>query len=290
MCGLPIFCRDMSESGHHGLATSSLGRCRPGARIRPAPRIALHQIVYPSSGAVSVTTPAGTWITPDESRYLDTGRVFGTNTGSTATPSSTESRSTRTRYRRGPATPTVLAVNPLLRELIIACSEADATTTDEHHRRLAVLHDQLQTTGIREPLWIPTPVDGRLRAACALIAENLTQPLTLHQIGQPDRRRPAHPEPPVSRRAGHDLPAVAHPTTPATRVGAARRTPRCHVGGVGMRLGHAPAPSSTPTGAPSGTPPAGWRIVTLPQPAGSSSSVPTNGTSASGTRTLPSGH
>jgi AraC-like DNA-binding protein len=47
---------------------------------------------------------------------------------------------------------------------------------------LAVLHDQLQATSIREPLWIPTPVDGRLRQACALIADNLTEPLTLQQI------------------------------------------------------------------------------------------------------------
>ena len=35
----------------------------PGARIRRH-RHLLDQIVYPSSGAVSVTTPAGTWITP----------------------------------------------------------------------------------------------------------------------------------------------------------------------------------------------------------------------------------
>ncbi len=170
----------MSESGHHGLVTSSRS-LPPGARIRRH-RHHLHQIVYPSSGAVSVTTPAGTWITPaNRAIWIPAGcwhehRFHGHTQfhGVALDPK---------HYRRGPATPTVLAVNPLLRELIIACSEADATTTDEHHRRLAVLHDQLQTTGVREPLWIPTPVDGRLRAACALIAENLTQPLTLHQIG-----------------------------------------------------------------------------------------------------------
>jgi len=38
-------------------------------------------------------------------------------------------------------------------------------------------------TGVAEPLWIPTPADGRLRQACALIADNLREPLTLRQIG-----------------------------------------------------------------------------------------------------------
>jgi transcriptional regulator GlxA family with amidase domain len=77
----------------------------------------------------------------------------------------------------------VLTVSPLMRELIIACSKSEATHTEEHHRMLAVLHDQLQATSIHEPLWIPTPVDDRLRQACALIADDLTEPLTLQQIG-----------------------------------------------------------------------------------------------------------
>ncbi len=52
----------MSEIGQHGLATSAQ-TLPPGARIARH-RHPLHQIVYPSTGAVSVTTPAGTWITP----------------------------------------------------------------------------------------------------------------------------------------------------------------------------------------------------------------------------------
>ena len=52
----------MSEISYRGLVTSSQA-LPPGARIERH-RHPLHQIVYPSSGAVSVTTPAGTWITP----------------------------------------------------------------------------------------------------------------------------------------------------------------------------------------------------------------------------------
>jgi AraC-like DNA-binding protein/quercetin dioxygenase-like cupin family protein len=169
----------MSKTGHHGLATSS--RSLPaGAQIRRH-RHHLHQIVYPSSGAVSVTTPAGSWITPtNRAIWIPAGiwheHKFHGHTRFHGVALDPE------RYRRGPAAPTVLAVNPLMRELIIACSQTDVTDADEHHRMLAVLHDQLQTTSIREPLWIPTPTDSRLRQACSLIADNLASPLTLQQL------------------------------------------------------------------------------------------------------------
>lgn len=170
----------MSENSHHGPATSSQS-LPPGARIERH-RHPLHQIVYPSSGAVSVTTPAGTWITPmNRAIWIPAGcwhqhRFHGHTQfhGVALDPQ---------RYRGGPAAPAVLAINPLMRELIIACSQTDGTDTDEHHRMLAVVHDQLQATSIREPFWIPTPVDSRLRKACALIEDNLTEPLTLQQIG-----------------------------------------------------------------------------------------------------------
>lgn len=170
----------MSEISHHGLVTSAQ-RLPPGARIERH-RHPQHQIVYPSSGAVSVTTPAGTWITPaNRAIWIPAGcwhehKFHGTTQfhGVALDPD---------RYRRGPAAPAVLAVSPLMRELIIACSQSDGTGTAEHHRMLAVLHDQLQATSVAEPLWIPTPVDPRLRDACALIADNLAEPLTLQQIG-----------------------------------------------------------------------------------------------------------
>ncbi|MEE6178139.1 AraC family transcriptional regulator [Mycobacterium sp. 050134] len=169
----------MSDFGHHGVATSAQ-TLPPGARIERH-RHVLHQIVNPSSGAVSVTTPAGTWIAPaNRAIWVPAGcwheHTFHGHTqfhGVALDPG---------RYRHGPAAPAVLAVGPLMRELIIACSRTPATDTDEHHRMLAVLHDQVRTSG-REPLWAPTPVDDRLRRACALIAENLREPLTLQQIG-----------------------------------------------------------------------------------------------------------
>lgn len=170
----------MSEISHRGLVTSSQ-TLPPGARIERH-RHPQHQIVYPSSGAVSVTTPTGTWTTPiNRAIWIPAGvwhehRFHGYTQfhGVALDPE---------RYRRGPVTPSVLAINPLMRELIIVCSQADMPDADEHHRMLAVLHDQLQTTDLGEPLWIPSPADHRLQRACALIADNLTAPLTLRQIG-----------------------------------------------------------------------------------------------------------
>lgn len=169
----------MSEIGQRALVTSSQSLL-PGARIQRH-RHHLHQIVYPSSGAVSVTTPAGTWITPTNRAIWIPAGVWHEHKFHGHTQFHGVALDPR-RYRRGPATPTVLAVNPLMRELIVACSQSDAVDTDEHHRMLAVLHDQMQTTSLLEPLWIPTPNDGRLRQACALITDDLANPLTLRQL------------------------------------------------------------------------------------------------------------
>ncbi|OBH09581.1 helix-turn-helix transcriptional regulator [Mycobacterium sp. E1747] len=171
----------MSEISHHGPATSSQA-LTPGARIERH-RHPLHQIVYPSTGAVSVTTPAGTWITPANRAIWIPAGCWHEHTFHGHTQFHGVALDPR-RYGREPAAPAVLAVNPLMRELIIACSRTDGTDTDEHHRMLAVLHDQVRRASPGEPLWLPTPVDGRLRDACELIADNLRAPLTLEQIGR----------------------------------------------------------------------------------------------------------
>jgi AraC-like DNA-binding protein len=171
----------MSEIRHSAMATSSQS-LRPGAQIERH-RHPLHQIVYPSRGAVSVTTTAGMWITPpNRAIWIPAGhwhehRFHGQTQFHTVALDPQ-------RYSRGPAAPAVLAVSPLMRELIIACSQTEATDTDEHQRMLAVLHDQLQATSSQEPLWIPIPVDTRLRQACAMVADNLATPLTLQQISR----------------------------------------------------------------------------------------------------------
>uniref|UniRef100_UPI000D0EEAA4 AraC family ligand binding domain-containing protein n=1 Tax=Mycobacterium avium TaxID=1764 RepID=UPI000D0EEAA4 len=164
----------MSEIGQHGLATSAQ-TLPPGARIARH-RHPLHQIVYPSTGAVSVTTPAGTWITPaNRAIWIPAGcwhehKFHGHTTFHVVALGPA-------RCRRQPAAAVLLWVTPRMRELVIACSRALGTDAGAHHRMLAVMHDQLQATSVAKPLWIPSAVDGRLRAACALIADTLRSPI-----------------------------------------------------------------------------------------------------------------
>ncbi len=84
-------------------------------------------------------------------------------------------------YRGDPATPTVLAVNPLMRGPIIACSQARRTGTDEAPPDGRTAGSTANNEHPRATQ-VPSPTDRRLRHACALIADNLTQPMTL-QIG-----------------------------------------------------------------------------------------------------------
>ncbi len=178
--GLPIFCRSMSKISHDG-ATASL-TVAAGAHIERH-RHLLHQLVYPSRGAVSVTTPAGTWITPtNRAIWIPAGHWhqhrFHGDTQFHAVALDPR------RYRCGPAAPAVLTVGPLLRELIIACSQSRDVESAEHHRMLAVLVDQLDAADPGAPLWLPTPTDDRLRRACELVAEDLSTALGLRQIAQ----------------------------------------------------------------------------------------------------------
>jgi AraC-like DNA-binding protein len=77
----------------------------------------------------------------------------------------------------------VLLVDPLARELIIACAQGDDAGTPQHQRRLTVLFDSLQPD-LGRPLWIPTPTDPRLQRVCELIDHNLAAPMTLRLLAK----------------------------------------------------------------------------------------------------------
>ncbi|MGV0632948.1 helix-turn-helix transcriptional regulator [Mycolicibacillus trivialis] len=170
----------MLEIGHRA-ATASLAVAADAHIERH--RHSLHQLVYPSRGAVSVTTTAGTWITPSNRAIWVPAGQWHQHRFHGHTRFHAVALDPR-RYPGLPAAPTVLAVGPLLRELVIACSQSDDPDSVEHHRMLAVLVDQLHDADPGQPLWLPTPVDQRLRRACALVDEDLATPLTLRQLAQ----------------------------------------------------------------------------------------------------------
>lgn len=169
----------MSEKRHDVSETRSLP---PNSRIDRHHHV-VHQIVYPSAGAVSVTTPAGTWITPpNRAIWIPAGqwhehRLYGR----------TELHAVGldpVRFRQAPSDLAVLTVNPLMRELIIACSAAAPTNKHRHLRMLAVLHDQVHAADGHAGLWVPNPRDERLQQACALVAGALATPMSLAELSK----------------------------------------------------------------------------------------------------------
>ncbi|NDK91737.1 AraC family transcriptional regulator [Gordonia desulfuricans] len=160
---------------------------------------ARHQLVYPGSGLVEVTTDAGTWVAPSDraiwvpAHSWHEHRFFGR----------TEFHCVAFDPDVNPFPddgPQVVAVSALVRELVIACSQAVEPLDDAGLRLRAVLVDQLRPCG-ETALWLRSPVDERLRQACAIVTDDLTQSHSLAQLG----RRVAAGERTLSRLFRDDL-------------------------------------------------------------------------------------
>ncbi|MGH3953834.1 MAG: AraC family transcriptional regulator [Mycobacterium sp.] len=142
----------------------------------------VHQIVYPASGVIAVTTDDGTWIAPpNRALWIPAGaghehRFYGP----------TEFHSVAfdpEKYVVELRTPTVIAVSPLLRELIMTCSVPGDLPSHEVIRLEVVLIDQLRRSP-EQALKLPTPRDQRLAEACALVEDDLTQVWTVTELGR----------------------------------------------------------------------------------------------------------
>ncbi|WP_188194945.1 AraC family transcriptional regulator [Nonomuraea sp. SYSU D8015] len=154
----------------------------PGAGI-DAHRHDTHQIVYACRGVLSVTTNAGTWVAPaNRAIWVPAGTVHEHRAhgdtdlrlvGLTGNPLALDR-------------PAVLAVGPLLRELIIAYTDdtAGGATPDdggERARLLAVLLDRLRRAP-EQPFHLPAPEDPRLAAVCAILHRDPADGRTLARL------------------------------------------------------------------------------------------------------------
>lgn len=170
----------MSESRHAPVATTVRRRLAAGSGI-DAHHHDGHQIVYASRGVLSVTTSAGAWVAPaNRAIWIPAGtvhenRVYGTTVLHTVgLPVSVNPLRL--------AVPTVLAVSPLLRELLIAYTEPDRGERAERRRLRGVLLDQLRRAP-QQPVHLPAGRDERLVAVCALLRDNPGDRRTLAQLG-----------------------------------------------------------------------------------------------------------
>lgn len=140
-----------------------------------------HQIVYAGSGVLAVTTDAGTWFAPGtRALWVPAGtthahRAYGRlDLHLVGLPADDNPL--------GLDAPTVLAVSPLLRELILAHTRAPDDPSPERVRLLAVLRDQLRASP-QQPARLPTPADPRLAEVCALVHADPADQRTLAALG-----------------------------------------------------------------------------------------------------------
>ncbi|MET8009286.1 helix-turn-helix transcriptional regulator [Streptomyces sp. NPDC005271] len=170
----------MSNIRHTPQAPTRAQALAAGERI-DAHRHDDHQIIYAGSGVLAVATDAGTWFAPGtRAIWVPAGTVhahrahghldlhlIGLDAGDNPL---------------GLDEPTVLAVSPLLRELILAYTRAPHDTGAERRRLLAVLRDQLRASP-QQPIQLPAPTDPRLAAVCAILHDDPADPRTLAALG-----------------------------------------------------------------------------------------------------------
>lgn len=150
---------------HEPIAPTRTQRLATGAEV-DAHRHDDHQIVYAGRGVLSVTASTGTWVAPaTRAIWIPAGTVHahqahgdlemhlvGLPTGDDPI---------------GLEKPTVLAVGPLLRELILAYTQTPLDDSPQRARLRAVLLDQLRVSP-HQPLHLPTPASpsSRTSATC----------------------------------------------------------------------------------------------------------------------------
>ncbi|MGX1545510.1 helix-turn-helix domain-containing protein [Streptomyces adustus] len=140
-----------------------------------------HQLIYVSSGVLAISTEHGSWIASNdralwipantwhEHRFYGRSRFHAIGFPARGTTALLDTER-----------PTVIAVDALVRELLIALTGTDLTQTESRHLE-AVLRDRLRRV-TAQPVALPSARDRRLADACRLIEENLRHPYTLAQL------------------------------------------------------------------------------------------------------------
>jgi AraC-like DNA-binding protein len=170
----------MSGNSHHPVAPTQ-AELFPAGDLIARHRHDDHQLIYVSTGILAIQTEIGAWVaSPDRAAWIPAGtwhehRVYGNSSVHLIGFPVHDAPLTDT-------SPTVIAADALLRELLIACTDP-GLTADEAHRIRAVLKDRLPRARV-QPLIVPTARDPRLVEACELVVGDLSQPRSLPWLGR----------------------------------------------------------------------------------------------------------
>ncbi len=141
----------------------------------------VHHLIYPRSGVLRISTQTGSWIVPPQRAVWLPACISHAHQayGHTDLRALTFDRSTNP---LGLDRPTVLAVSPLLRE-VIASLTADNELVGAHRRNLErVVLDQLRRVEALR-LCLPHPTDPRLRDIAGILHKDPSDNRTLAGLG-----------------------------------------------------------------------------------------------------------
>ncbi|MFJ8948414.1 AraC family transcriptional regulator [Streptomyces sp. NPDC102395] len=171
----------MTEVRHTPVAPTRTQRLASGGEIE-AHRHDDHQIVYAGRGVLTVTTSAGSWVAPaTRAIWVPAGTVHAHQAHGDL-----ELHLVGLPPQEDPLrldTPTVLAVSPLLRELIITYTRTEDDNSPQQTRLRTVLLDQLRIS-VQQPLHLPTPSSPLLRTVCDLLRTDPSDNRTLAELGR----------------------------------------------------------------------------------------------------------
>jgi AraC-like DNA-binding protein len=158
----------------------------------------VQQLVYPSSGVLAISAAGGTWVVPPQRAvWIPAGvphahrahgrvqmRTLAFPVTAPADPGEPADPPDQLDKPALPAGPAVLAVSPLLREVIVALTADDGPpyTARQRANLERVALDQLRRVG-QLPVRLPALGDDRLRAIVALLRADPADERTLAEFG-----------------------------------------------------------------------------------------------------------
>jgi AraC-like DNA-binding protein len=144
----------------------------------------VQQLVYPSSGVLAISAAAGTWVVPPQRAVWIPPGVPHAHRAHGPVQMRTLAFSAAAADPPLPASPVVLEVSPLLREVIVALTSSDGTPYTARQRATMeqVALDQLRRVG-QLPVRLPALADDRLHAVAALLRTDPADERPLAELG-----------------------------------------------------------------------------------------------------------